>query len=293
MNKFKNLSEAIEETQNEIEEYGQVIHTERWQARDISDRPDARMVEIMHWSFMAPIPQDVNGLAVQVSPNLPWAEDHFKERICGTPINPGIEWANWPWSKFADEHREDQIFNHNYMERYWPRYAGLVSKPTLTSEQFINGLESKTFVENLLDTGRVEVAAHRGIRHEYGDLGGVVRVLAKEPLTRQAYLPVWFPEDTGDAHNGRKPCTIGYHFIQRRGKLDVVYHIRSCDFLRHFRDDIYLTARLAQEVLRECKAQNPEAWARVEVGSLVMHITNLHLFINDYLMLFKHKPQEN
>lgn len=290
MNKFHNLSEAIQETQDEMEEHGYSVHTERWQARDISGRPDARMVEILHWSFMAPIPQTPDELALQVAPNLPWAEDHFMERVCGAPVNPGIEWRNWPWSNFADEHREDEMFNHNYMERYWPKLAGLAPKPTHTPEQFLKAVEGRTFVENMLDTGRVNVESHRGIRHEYGDLAGVIRVLSKEPLTRQAYLPVWFPEDTGDSHTGRKPCTIGYQFIMRDNKLDVVYHIRSCDFFRHFRDDIYLTARLGQAILAECRARNPEQWGRVEMGSLVMHITNLHMFINDYLTLFKHMP---
>jgi hypothetical protein len=62
--------------------------------------------------------------------------------------------------------------------------------------------------------------------------------MVREPFTRQAFLPIWYPEDTGSVHGERVPCTIGYHFIRRGDWVHVVYYIRSCDFFRHFRDDI-------------------------------------------------------
>ncbi len=79
-----------------------------------------------------------------------------------------------------------------------------------------------------------------GIRYNYGDFGDVIRLLQREPFTRQAFLPMWFPEDTGSVHGERVPCTIGYHFMRRGNYLHIVYYIRSCDYLRHFRDDIYV-----------------------------------------------------
>src|SRR5690606_35142844 len=126
----------------------------------------------------------------------------------------------------------------------------------------------------------------QGIRHEYGDLWGLVRHLVAEPDTRQAYLPVWFPEDTGDAHNGRKPCTLGYHFIVRNGKMDVVYYLRSCDFANHFRDDIYLTARLLYWILSEARTQDPQTWEELQPGKIVVQITSLHMFINDFRKIY-------
>src|SRR3546814_17811567 len=72
----------------------------------------------------------------------------------------------------------------------------------------------------------------------------------RSPYTRQAYLPVWFPEDTGSASGQRVPCTLGYQFLIREtpaGKvLHIIYNMRSCDFMRHLADDIYMTIRLAQ-----------------------------------------------
>ena len=118
----------------------------------------------------------------------------------------------------------------------------------------------------------------RGIRFTYGDLQDVVELLQMSPLTRQAYLPVWFPEDTGAHHGERVPCTLGYHFIIRGGALHIIYYIRSCDFLRHFRDDVYMAARLALWVY-------DRVGAALKMGNLTMHITSLHVFEADMPVL--------
>lgn len=246
----------------------------RWQAFDVANMPEAKMMEMLHVNLDFKLGhEDLPIYRDQIQPNLPWADDHFEERVCGYPINPGIEWKNWPWGSNAEKSLDkDGMFNHNYMERYWPRFARLSNKPTKT----INDWMSRVRVPRPM----------KGIRHCYGDLAGLVRSLASEPDTRQAYLPVWFPEDTGDAHTGRKPCTLGYHFIMRNNKLDVVYYLRSCDFAHHFRDDMYLTVRLLLWVLEECKRINPEAWDQVRPGKMVVQITSLHMFINDFRRLY-------
>ncbi|MCA1799997.1 MAG: thymidylate synthase [Actinobacteria bacterium] len=101
-----------------------------------------------------------------------------------------------------------------------------------------------------------------------------------EPSTRQAYLPIWFPEDTGAVHGRRVPCTLGYHFLIRNGKLQITYYIRSCDFLRHFRDDVYMAGRLAQWMTFRYNEDCPAA-ERIRVDKLVMHIVNFHVFEGD------------
>jgi thymidylate synthase len=210
---------------------------------------------------------------------MPWAEDHFRERVCGYPINPGTEWQNWPYAKSAQSFLDDRgKFNHNYMERYWPKIAGLLEEPTYTAVEFAQGVRSH------YDS---DYPIRHGILYDYGDLSDVIDLLATDPYTRQAYLPVWFPEDTGGGSK-RAPCTIGYHFLMRDGKLDINYHIRSCDFVRHFRDDLYLTVRLLLQVLEECRKIN-EDWNDVSPGLFIMQIGSLHIFRNDYIMLFGNK----
>ena len=253
----------------------QPVHTGTWQGVDISKKSEAQMMELLNVSFAIEVGnRSLEVLGRATGANLPWAEDHFRERVCGQPINPGVEWANWPWANKAGEFLRGEKFNHNYMERYWSKYAG----------QYAGGTKDAQEYGAKLNVRRLDFAVdpHRGIYHEYGDLNDVVNLLGRDPLTRQAYMPVFFPEDTGAVHGERVPCTLGYQFIQRNGQLHCVYYLRSCDFVRHMRDDVYLSVRLQMWVLEQLKERFGEKWCEVSLGSFTMHVTSLHCFINDF-----------
>jgi len=273
---YPTFTSAIADTRARLQKNSRVVHTERWQGVNISSKPEMATHELLHHSIQVRMVEygfDLERYQRDIRPNLPWADDHFLERVCGEPINPGIQWANWPYGHSAARFLDDQgKFNHNYMERYWPKYANFVHPPSRTPDDFRKIREMSNF------------PANSGIRYEYGDLRDVVKLLRDDPLTRQAYLPVWFPEDTGGGDK-RAPCTLGYHFIMRDGRLDVTYYIRSCDYLRHFRDDIYLTVRLALWVIEECR-RDSAIWEDVVPGIFVMHITSLHLFKNDFVNVY-------
>jgi len=211
--------------------------------------------------FEYPIPDEPFELA-GLKPQLPWAEDHFNERINGMPLNPGNQYKNWRFYKHKpsdDKFRDsNQQFSHSYMERFWPKFAGRFDDTLLIERQQSD------------DHGFI--TPNMGIRYNLGDLEDVIDLLRRDPTTRQAYLPVWFPEDTGNVMNERVPCTLGYHFYVVRGKLHCHYYIRSCDFLRHFRDDVYLASRLTQHIAFK---------AVLDIGILYMHITSLHVFYNE------------
>ena len=232
------------------------------------------MPEIFNYSFSL----DLEGMSLDtykeaIRPNLPWADDHFtQERVSGQPLNPGRTWRTWPYARSADKHRregeEDPQFDHSYAERYWPKKAGKTEDGALGPAEKLKP--------------NCDGWEHKGIRFGYGDLSDLVEVMGKDPLTRQGYLPVWFPEDLVAARFGnRVPCTLGYHFIQRAGRLHCIYPMRSCDFVRHFRDDVYLTVRLQLWLLGLLRFKFPEKWAKVEPGTLTMHITSLHMFDSD------------
>lgn len=269
------FTHAIAVAQNSLGLLAKLVHTEKWQGVNIESKPEMATYEILNYSLVTPVWTDnLVLLAEDIKPNLPWADKHFEERVCGGPINPGVEWANWPFGKSAATFLENGKFNHNYMERYWPKYAGLIGVPTKTAEDYLAELNEG-----------VTTKPPRGIYHKFGDLRDLVNQLAKEPDTRQAYLPVWFPEDTGVVHGSRVPCSLGYHFIMRDGFLHCNYYLRSCDFVRHFRDDIYLTVRLMLWILQECGKKN-SIWKTVKPGLLTIHITSFHLFKADYQPLF-------
>lgn len=281
---FERFSTAIEQASYQLQFRSKNVHSARWQGVDIMSKPEMATHEVAHVSFAVPLwSEDIAEYQTDIRPNLPWADDHFEERACGEPINPGVEWRNWPYGKSAERFLDERgQFNHNYMERYWPKKAGLVDVGTNTARQYRDELKSGANVQYGGLTG-----PHRGIRYEYGDLNDVCNLLIEDPYTRQAYLPVWFPEDTGGGSK-RAPCTIGYHFLMRDGKLDITYQIRSCDFVRHFRDDLYLTTRLLLWVLDRLRDQDPK-WKDVTPGKFIISIQSLHIFRNDYLMLFKGK----
>lgn len=190
-----------------------------------------------------------------IHPNLPWAEDHFQERVGGEPLNPPPAEAWWPYAQQGNAaHKDGEKFSHTYPERFWPRFAN----------------EGGTMKHNQ----RVVATPIVGIRYEYGDLTDLVNILRRNPRSRQAYLPVWFPEDLNAAdHGDRVPCTLGYHFLLTpEGRLDCTYNMRSCDVVRFYRDDVYMAGRLLQWV---------SSWIKVMPGTLVMHINNLHCFEGD------------
>jgi hypothetical protein len=262
---FNNFNDAIEFVREKLIEESYVIRTEKWQGIPL----EHDMRETLNTSFKVFMPNNLAELMAQVKPNLPWADRHFEERVNGFPVNPGKTYKLWPFYKMDKEMRNvDEKFTHSYMERIWPKYAG---------------------IEGVYAEGH-ELEPLKGIRYEYGDLNDLIRLLGKEPFTRQAYLPIFFPEDTGAVHGGRIPCTIGYHFIRRDNYLHIVYHIRSCDYLRHFRDDIYLAVRKVIWLINEL-AMGSKYWENVKPGIFTMHITSLHIFENEFEMLKRHKKK--
>lgn len=264
---YGNFSTAVLMISKNIEELSQDVQPNKWQGFDVSDKPEALMKELLNVTFKVPLSsEDLQYYRDEILPNLPWADDHFVERVNGEPVNPGETWLQWPWSNKADESRKFGMcgdkFSHTYMERYWPKHCP----------------------DNIKDL----TSPMLGHRFEYGDLKDVVDLLSREPNTRQAYLPIFFPEDTGALHGNRVPCSLGYFFIQRGGYLHIHYPIRSCDFFRHFRDDLYLTTRLLLWVLDELRKRD-EFWNDVKPGFFSMWIGSLHMFINDYNILFGEK----
>lgn len=259
-----NLSRVVPYAKYLLKTQGEEVRNPEWQGIRVSEKPDMVTYELLNFGFTAEIDRyhhDLPLLQGDVKPNLPWADDHFQERVCGEPVNPGVEWARWPWGNSADKFRESGgQFNHNYMERYWPKYAGRTPTGHLGPEPLKD--------------------PHFGIRNEYGDLDDLITSLVKNPLSRQEWFPLFHPEDVGEVVGGRKPCSLGYQFMVRDSALHIFYPMRSCDVIRHLADDIYLTVRLGMWVIEQCTLKDG-SWGLVQLGSLNMHCTSLHCFIND------------
>lgn len=237
---YPSLKEAVLGTGDALHDRGSVVDVEHWQGVEAP----APTLELIGASFRTFLRNDVATLVRELSPNLPWADMHFDERVGREPSNPGEAYKHWPFHrKSPDEFHEDVAFSHTYQERLWS-------------------------------------ANRPGIRHRTGDLQSVVDLLKRDPTTRQAFVPIWWPEDTGAAHEGRVPCTIGYWFVRRNGHLHMTYWIRSCDYFRHFRDDLYLAARLNLWMIEQA------GWeGEVKPGFIDFHCGSLHCWHSEKRLL--------
>lgn len=357
---------------------------------DVSKQEAATTHEVLNHTLQAQvITEDLDQLRSEIEPNLPWADDHFLERVGGKPLNPPPSHEHWPFATRSNEKfTEPRALEID--ERDWAYLAGMIdgdgciSIPDNRARIFISqkdkeylewlhrkfsplgNLHDKAdrhfqtnehewvasgsvwvvsrrdaveFVlehviphlrqkrkraEEALEVSRARVDSpkarwkpfvvegdpqfshtyperlwpkhaagadtpRRGIRYEYGDLGDVVQHLAKSPLSRQAYIPLWSLEDTGKL-DVRVPCTLGYHVIYRHGFLHLTYYIRSCDVAHHMRDDIYLAVRLQLWILERLRElESTVDWKDVKPGLFTMHVVSLHMFINDYNQHFRRR----
>jgi hypothetical protein len=286
-NYFGDFTHAIEYSLNLLKTYGREVDTGHWQGVPTGGKPDLVTLEALDLQFNVGMMRVgwvesqtdwLEEIADEIKPNLPWADEHFAERVGRVPTNPGEAYKHWPWwqgqetlthaghdsLKAGDRDFEHGFkFTHTYQERFWPRHAGA-----------IKDFEGRGSEYNY------------GIRYRYGDLDDVVNLLQKHPYTRQATLPIFFPEDTGAVHGGRVPCTLHYHFLLRDNRLHLWYPIRSCDAVRHFRDDLYLATRLCgwvieQLVERELRSTAPQVWVDVNPGTLHFAAYSFHAHKGD------------
>lgn len=109
-------------------------------------------------------------------------------------------------------------------------------------------------------------------------LQSIVDELKKHPNSRQLYLAVWDrgidPARRGDR---RVPCSLGYWFVQRGGKVDMTYMMRSCDFHTHWANDVALAAMMLHYVANETGYQ---------VGALTHFAGSLHVYQKDVADVF-------
>lgn len=254
---FKKLDKGIKNIYKNLVKYGEETPAGMWQGT--KEFEDQIMLVLINYNFNFQCPKYEATLLDKTKADKDWVFMHFNERISGQPTNPGESYKIWPYAKFktGDDFIKQDKFSHTYQERFWPKIAN----PLMLGNEPIPQI---------------------GIRFELGDLNDLINGLWQNKLTRQAYLPIFFPEDTKASVDGeRVPCTLGYHFYMWKGKLNVNYYIRSCDAYRHLRNDIFFTGRLLQYVSYKIKE---------EVGEVNFFCANLHVFKND---LYNLKKREN
>lgn len=106
----------------------------------------------------------------------------------------------------------------------------------------------------------------------------IIDELKLHPESRQLFLNIWEGTDLNFLGGGsRVPCSLGYLFQLRYGKLNIVYMMRSCDFVTHFQNDVYLATRLMGYVAEQ---------AGVQPGNFSHFIGSFHVYKKDIQGVF-------
>ena len=159
MKKFGRFNDVIRWTAEQMYDYSYVVHTEKWQAKEIKHDPRYAMIETLNLSFSCQMNPDLKVIGDQIKPNFDWADEHFEERVGGLPLNPPPSHVRWPYAqKNNAEFGGLEKFSHTYPERIWPKFASDIPNSKMS-----------------------------GIRYDYGDFKDVVDLMVKEPFTRQAF----------------------------------------------------------------------------------------------------------
>lgn len=110
-------------------------------------------------------------------------------------------------------------------------------------------------------------------------LDKIIHRLSNDHDSRQLWLSVWDLNEDVDKLGGisRVPCSLGYNFQFREGKLNIHYVMRSCDFNTHFPNDVYLAIKLLEYVAKRCNMQ---------IGNFTHTMFSLHVYKKDVNNVF-------
>lgn len=99
----------------------------------------------------------------------------------------------------------------------------------------------------------------------------VINELRENPDTRQAIIQIHWPGDASSMRHNRIPCSMYYQFMIRRGRLDIIYNMRSSDFDTHFKNDIWLADQLRRYIALNIQQ---------DIGLFHMNVGSLHRYKN-------------
>jgi hypothetical protein len=126
MPRFLSADVAVNHAINQLKDTGEVVDAGHWQGIPTEGKPDLVTQELINMQLEFPIPLSADEASFNIGPNLPWAENHFQERVGRKPTNPGEEYLNWPWwrgqdAEAMDDSGHELTFTHTYQERFWPK----------------------------------------------------------------------------------------------------------------------------------------------------------------------------
>ena len=235
---FTSVSDAMNEMARDLYEMGVERHTKTMQDRNIVDDYNFYTKELTNVSFA--ITRPIDGLdEIFILPE----QGKYKE------------WA-------------DSEFNERIDVKHINPGVAWMLRPDLWSEFLLR------------NKGRFSYTYNERIRVQ---LERIVEILKIDIMTRQAILAIWNPiVDVPKIGIDRVPCSLYYHFMANGNndivELDMVYAMRSCDFINHMPNDVYLAIRLLEFVCDTIGAN---------LGKFFMNVSSLHYYKKDEHVLDK------
>lgn len=217
------------------------------------------------------IARDLAELGVRVHPE---TMQHFD--IADNPDFDTMELQNYIYTVLRPDYTEIEGVHDEWIREEWAnRLQGDLNPGTAWKKRPEVWLD-------LLENSSAGIA--RKFSYTYSDrMGGlhiqkIIDELKLHPHSRQLYLPVWDRVvDENRRGDRRVPCSLGYHFMNRDGKLNLTYMMRSCDFHTHYANDVALATIMLHYVARQ---------ADLQVGTFTHYTASLHVYAKDVADVF-------
>lgn len=216
---FRNFTEARGEIARDLKEMGIRVENKSMQDK----KGSFPTLELINYGYTVTQPERLD-----LDPVQPWSDAEWADRraaIMGQVSPLGTAW----------ELRRDAHMNwEDFLE-----YDGAPIPQGMTLEECRQ--ESPEAVGDPL-----RLAYSYGERLALNDqVMKVIRELRVNPTSRQLYVAMWDPHQDIDRIGVRRvPCSIGWHFMMRGGLLHLTYTMRSCDFVTHWQNDVWLALKL-------------------------------------------------
>lgn len=242
---YSNLLEAVKETERDLWEMGIDVAPQTMQDKNVENDPDYITKEVRGYSFKITdwvLDAEMLKLVMahffgneKADDVLTYAMMEFRERVAGKATNPGRSYLLR--RNLWKEYLHDSKFAYTYSERMTPQ----------------------------LETIYQELSTHPETRQ------GIINIHSNICPERPGFV-----SKSNDLANlgggGRVPCSMYYQVMVREEKVDLIYTMRSCDFLVHFPVDISI-ALMLQDWFADLLG--------LEIGTFTYFTGSLHAYRKD------------
>jgi Thymidylate synthase len=249
---FKDFTEARSEIARDLKEMGVSIENTSMQDK----KGIFPTLELQYYAYTVLHPE-----VLDLDVTTDWCGAEWLDRLRGIVGNPSS--LGTAWQTRSDEHM------------IWSDFLEIDGRPIQSNESYDSIMEFRPE----LQSDPMRLAYTYSERFAINDqVWRIIRELRKNPESRQLYVAMWDPhQDSGRLGYQRVPCSLGWHFMLRDGRLNIRYKMRSCDFVTHWQNDVWLALKLLDYVCSKT-GNHP--------GHFIQEIDSFHVYKKDVKDVF-------